>query len=59
MVSIGEEQGAGPGLLSLGNLCLNLDTFEVVVGSEVVTTSYQEFELLKELMQNEIDPLSD
>ena len=53
MVSIGDEQGAQSGRLALGNLCLNLDTFELTVGSEVVTTSYQEFELLRELMQNE------
>jgi DNA-binding response OmpR family regulator len=54
MVRTGEEQGATvTGLLSLGNLSLNLNTFEVTVGSEVVTTSYQEFELLRELMQNE------
>ena len=47
------EHGPLAGLISLGNLSLNLNTFEVTVGTEVVTTSYQEFELLKELMENE------
>jgi DNA-binding response OmpR family regulator len=49
----GEQNETPKELLSLGNLSLNLNTFEVTVGGEVVTVSYQEFELLTELMKNE------
>lgn len=41
------------GLLTLGNLSLNLDNFQVTVAAEPVQTTFQEFELLRFLMRNQ------
>ena len=42
-----------PDVLSAGNVNLNLSTFELSVADETIPTSYQEFEVLRELLENQ------
>ena len=41
-----------PGSLSVGDMVLNMEKYELVVGRKVVVLTYKEFEMLKLLMQN-------